>query len=91
MYRRGHFVLDVRLKLRLPRMVFASIVMALSLYIGMNGLDKMLAGGQLEKWIALGVLVSGGLIVYFAISLLIGVADKVDLKRIYKEVFAQNR
>ena len=66
-------------------MVFASIVMALSLYIGMNGLDKFLAGGQLEKWIALGVLVSGGLIVYFAISFLIGVADKADLKRILRQ------
>ena len=66
-------------------MVFASIVMALSLYIGLNGLDKMLAGGQLEKWIALGMLVVGGLIVYFAISFLIGVADKADLKRILRQ------
>tara|TARA_B100000745_G_scaffold203897_1_gene134647 strand:- start:270 stop:485 length:216 start_codon:yes stop_codon:yes gene_type:complete len=66
-------------------MVFASIVMALSLYIGLNGLDKMLAGGQLEKWIALGMLVIGGLIVYFATSFLIGVADKADLKRILRQ------
>ena len=84
LYRRGHFVFDVRLKSRLPRMVFASTVMALSLYIGMNGLDKMLAGGQLEKWVALGVLVIVGLIVYFAISILIGVADKAELKRILR-------
>ena len=45
----------------------------------------MLAGGQLEKWIALGVLVIVGLIVYFAISFLIGVADKADLKRILRQ------
>ncbi len=84
LFRRGHFSVDTRLKSRLPRMVFATVIMALFLYLGMNGLNEMLAGGQLEKCMALFLLVSGGLIVYFAISIFIGVADKADLKRILR-------
>ena len=85
LFRRGHFSIDTRLKSRLPRMVFATVIMALFLYLGMNGLNEMLAGGQLEKCMALFLLVSGGLIVYFAISIFIGVADKADLKRILRQ------
>ena len=85
LFRRGHFSIDTRLKSRLPRMVFATVIMALFLYLGMNGLSEMLAGGQLEKCMALFLLVSGGLIVYFAISFFIGVADKEDLKRILRQ------
>ena len=85
LFRRGHFSIDTRLKSRLPRMVFATVIMALFLYLGMNGLNEMLAGGQLEKCMALFLLVSGGLIVYFAISFFIGVADKADLKRILRQ------
>jgi putative peptidoglycan lipid II flippase len=84
LFRRGHFSVDTRLKSRLPRMVFATVIMALFLYLGMKGLNEMLAGGQLEKCMALFLLVSGGLIVYFAISIFIGVADKADLKRILR-------
>jgi len=85
LFRRGHFSIDTRLKSRLPRMVFATVIMALFLYLGMNGLSEMLAGGQLEKCMALFLLVSGGLIVYFAISFFIGVADKADLKRVLRQ------
>jgi putative peptidoglycan lipid II flippase len=85
LFRRGHFSIDTRLKSRLPRMVFATVIMALFLYLGMEGLNEMLAGGQLEKIMALFLLVSGGLIVYFAISFFIGVANKADLKRILRQ------
>jgi putative peptidoglycan lipid II flippase len=59
--RRGHLAVDAQLARRVPRMVLAGLVMVGALY----GLRIMLfdAGSGL-RWIALGALVTGGIVAY---------------------------
>jgi len=81
LYRRGHFVLDERLKSQLPRMVVASGIMGAGLFGGLHVLKTMLAGDLPERIAALALLVVGGLFVYGILALVMGMASKADLRR----------
>ena len=81
LYRRGHFVLDDRLKSQLPRMLIASVIMGAGLYGGLQALDTLLAGSLTERITVLAILVIGGLLVYGVLALVMGMATKDDLRR----------
>jgi len=81
LYRRGHFVLDDRLKFQLPRMVIASVIMGAGLYGGLQALDTLLARSLTERITVLAILVIGGLLVYGVLALGMGMATKDELRR----------
>jgi putative peptidoglycan lipid II flippase len=80
LYRRGHFTLDARLKKRLPRTVLASAGMALVLYFAMSLLAPWLVGTELERGLALGLLIAAGLVSFATLAQISGAACFVDLK-----------
>jgi putative peptidoglycan lipid II flippase len=80
LYRRGHLVVDARLKSRLPRTVLASIGMATGLYVAMPGLAPWLAGAELERGLALFALIAGGLACFAVLAHLSGAARLGDIK-----------
>lgn len=82
--RRGHLVLDVRLKSRLPRMIAASLAMGAAVYFGADALKMMLESGLSSKIFAVAILVSGGLILYGGLSLLFGAASRQDVDRLLR-------
>ena len=80
--RRGHLVIDDRLKSRLPRIALAAAIMTVSLVLGAMALAGPLAGAEVPRIAALGGLVAGGIIVYGACAQLSGAADLKELKTI---------
>ncbi|MBL6942378.1 MAG: murein biosynthesis integral membrane protein MurJ, partial [Rhodospirillales bacterium] len=80
LYRRGHMGADARLKSRLPRTAFASLVMAIVLYFGMDQLSPWLDGGVLERAVALGILIAGGLLSFAVLAQLSGATRLNDIK-----------
>ncbi len=80
--RRGHLVIDDRLKSRLPRIALAAAIMTASLVLGAMALAGPLAGAEVPRIAALAVLVAGGIIVYGACAQLSGAADLKELKTI---------
>ncbi len=78
--RRGHLVLDARLKDRLARICLASVGMAAVLFAAASGLAPMLAGGAAARGAALAMLVLGGLAVYGALALALGAAALADIR-----------
>ena len=77
--RRGQFTIDVRLKSRLPLILIASLIMGISLYLGLYGLDYVLISSQFEKTLALFILVGGGFIIYITAAFSFGLVSKKDL------------
>ena len=77
----GHLVLDQRLKRNLPRLALANIVMAGALFGGQHLLAPRLAGGEVERTVALVVLVAVAAAIYFAVVLATGAYTLADLKR----------
>ena len=80
--RRGHLVIDDRLKSRLPRIALAAAIMTASLVLGAMALAGPLAGAEVPRIAALVVLVAGGIIIYGACAQLSGAADLKELKTI---------
>ncbi len=80
LWRRGHFTMDARLLGRLPRTIAASAGMGLALYLATGLAADMLAGGELERAVALGLLVAGGLAAFAALAQLSGAARLGELK-----------
>jgi putative peptidoglycan lipid II flippase len=79
--RRGHFALDRRARRALPRILVAALGMgALVLFLD-HALAAAFAARFAMKLLALALLVSGGLVGYAALALVLGVADWRDLKR----------
>ncbi len=78
--RRGHLTVDARLASRLPRVAFASAVMAAGLWAVAGLLGGWLAGPLALQVLALGVLVGGGLIGFALLALLTGAATPADLR-----------
>jgi putative peptidoglycan lipid II flippase len=78
--RRGHLALDARLRARAPRIVLASIGMAVILYGALYGLDGMLGGGNAARIAALALLVGAGLVGYGALCLITGAAKRAELR-----------
>ncbi len=80
LFRRGQLRPDARLARRLPRMVLASAVMAAALLALQTWLAPWLAGGEAERWLALAVLVAGGLAAFAVTAQLAGAAHWRDLQ-----------
>ena len=81
LYRRGHMVPDQGLRRRVPRALAASLVMAIALWAAMIPLGTWLASGPSHRMGALGVLVVVGLAVYGVAALLLGAADRAQVRR----------
>ena len=82
LHRRGHFVPDASLRRRAPRALAASLVMAAALWGALKPLAPWLAGGSLHRAAALGILVAVGLAVCGGAALLLGAADRTQLRRL---------
>jgi putative peptidoglycan lipid II flippase len=81
LHRRGHLRFDRRLLGRLPRILAASALMGVALWLGAGQLRTAFAGGLLVKSAALVLLVGGGMLVFGVAALLLGAADRADLGR----------
>jgi putative peptidoglycan lipid II flippase len=75
LHRRGYLRMDEKLKRTLPRIMLATMVMALTLF----ALDRSLQG--LPAILNLGLTIGIGSAVYVAAALATGAADAADLKR----------
>jgi putative peptidoglycan lipid II flippase len=82
--KRGHFVMDARLKGRLPGMIAASAGMGAALYFALPLLATGLAGPTLGRALALVVLVGGGGLAFGALALVFRAARMDDLKSLYR-------
>lgn len=80
--KRGHLVLDARLKRRLPRMVLASLVMTLGLWLGAEALAAPLAGALMARIAALALLVAGGMALFAAAAQVLGATRLGEFKRL---------
>jgi putative peptidoglycan lipid II flippase len=80
--RRGHHAADDRLRRRSLRILAAAAGMAAGLFAATAALQPLLAAGPSARVIALAVLVVGGLLLYAALALLFGAADRDDLARL---------
>ncbi|MFQ5958121.1 MAG: murein biosynthesis integral membrane protein MurJ [Alphaproteobacteria bacterium] len=78
--RRGHLVLDARLKSRLPRAVLASVVMGLALWGIAAALAAPLAGGTGPRIAALAALVAAGVVFFAAAAQIVGAANLRELR-----------
>lgn len=81
LHKLGHLVLDQRLRRNLPRLFLANAVMAASLFGGERLLGDRLLGGEVERTLALVLLVGVAALVYFAIVVATGAYTITDFKR----------
>ena len=80
LYKRGHFVLDDRLRNRIPRTLFASTGMSLALYFAVAELAPWLgSGAEFERFFALAALVFGGVASFGALALISGAVERRDV------------
>ncbi|MEE9317767.1 MAG: lipid II flippase MurJ, partial [Rhodospirillales bacterium] len=84
LHKRGHFVLDTRLRHRLPRIILASAGMTAALALALTPLGGALAGSMTERTAALAALVVGGMAVFGALGWVTGAARPQDLKSLYR-------
>ncbi|MDE0703498.1 MAG: murein biosynthesis integral membrane protein MurJ [Rhodospirillaceae bacterium] len=84
LWRRGHFEPDARLKARLARTIAAAAVMGAGLYWGSGALAGLAAGPELDRILALAVLVGGGLAVFGLAAMVSGAARPADLRSFLK-------
>lgn len=82
--RRGYFSIDQRLKSRLPRMILASLFMALALWGVSNLLSKTLASSLKESFPSLLALIITGIIVYGICARALGATYFSDLKGFWR-------
>ncbi len=71
--------LDARLRYRLPRIIAASLIMGITLWLGMIGLADMLLLPRLRS-IALLALILAGMVVYFVMATALGAMNLTELK-----------
>ena len=84
LHRRGHLVLDRRLRERLWRMVLAAVGMGLVLYWALAPLAEVLVGTTPERVLGLAAMVAGGMAVFGVLALVLGAARLGDLKSLYR-------
>ena len=84
LHKRGHFVLDDRLRHRLPRIILASAGMTATLALALTPLGGALAGSMTERIAALAALVVGGMAMFGALGWVTGAARPQDLKSLYR-------
>ena len=82
--RRGFFSIDKRLKKRLPRMVLATIFMALALWGVNNAISKILYGSTEISFGSLLALIFTGIIVYGVSARILGALYYKDLKSFWR-------
>lgn len=82
--RRGHFVPDAQLRRRVPRLAIAAVLMGAAIFSFDRLLDPWLGGRIWERYLALGVLVGGGVAVYAIACLLTGAFALDDVKLLLK-------
>jgi putative peptidoglycan lipid II flippase len=82
--RRGFLVIDQRLKRTLPRLFLAAAGLGLALWFGIKPLEPYLADGELVRALALGVLVLGGLALYFVLVIATGAMPLKELTRLVR-------
>ncbi len=70
--KRGDFRIDAGLARAVPRMGLAGVLMAFVLAIAAGPLMPLTQGGLFERGLALGLLIGGGVIVYFGAGLALG-------------------
>jgi len=79
LHRRGHFARDALLSRRVPRMVAASAIMGLVLWLLEDGVYVPLAAHGGLRWLGLAVLVGGGLAAYGVAGQVLGAFDVRDI------------
>ncbi|MEM7223491.1 MAG: murein biosynthesis integral membrane protein MurJ [Pseudomonadota bacterium] len=82
--KRGFFTLDQRLKSRIPRILAASVLMGLGLWLGSQLLAGWIVGAFVVRVAGLALLVGGGLALYGALGLLLGVVELSELKALLR-------
>ena len=78
--RRGHFTADARLKRRAWRLLLAALAMGGVLWMTQGVLTPYLHGTWLVRFLALGLLVSAGSLVYGALTFILGAFTREDIK-----------
>ncbi len=84
LHRRGFLAPDETLRRRAPRVVLASLIMAVALWLATGIVDPWLAGGGGHRIAALAALVLLGLAVFAVAAFLVGAADRAELKRLFR-------
>jgi len=79
--RRKHFRFDARLKKRTPRIVMASLFMAMIVMALQSVFIETLDGPLVNRILAITVIVSGGMVAYGIACLVFGATTLKDLKR----------
>lgn len=77
----GHFEWDARLWRRLPRIFLASLLMGLALWLAHEPFRPFFTSSNERAILALGGLVLGGMVLYFALTFAFGVLPKGLLRR----------
>jgi putative peptidoglycan lipid II flippase len=78
--RRGALTLDARLVSRLPRILGATVLMAVLLWQAQAWLDALLGGGKAERAAGLALLVGTGIAAYFVLAQLFGAAKVSEIR-----------
>jgi len=79
---RGFLRLDGRVRARLPRILAASAVMALGLWLAVRWLEAALGAGEAVRIAALAALVVGGLVLYAVCAQIFGAARLSELREL---------
>ena len=82
LHRRGHWRPDARLAGRLPRILLCALLMAGALVPAAWALRGFFAESALYRFGAIGALVAGGMILYFALCLVLRAAGLGEFKRL---------
>lgn len=84
LHRRGQIWLDAQLRQRAPRILIASLGMAGVLWVMNNALAAHLAGGLIERFASLAVLIAVGGGAYLVLVQLLGGASVKELIRLFR-------
>jgi putative peptidoglycan lipid II flippase len=77
--KRGHFTADARLRRRAPRLLLASLLMGVVLWLTQDQLTPYVHGTWFVRFAALAVLVSAGALVYGLATVVSGAFTKDDV------------
>ena len=80
LHRRGLFPTDEGFRRRVPRIVIASALLAVALWLGADSLSGLLTGSAPLRIAGLAILVGGGLAIYGGLALVTGAADRDALR-----------
>ncbi len=80
LFRRGHLVVDARLRRRLPRAALAAAVMAAAVWLTVGALAPWFVAGLVVRAAALAFLVTVGMGVFALAALIFGAVDRDDFR-----------